>query len=453
MKKETAIKYGGFVVSRAVGTGVDTLVLWICAKFLFNSYLEEYIISPMISFEVATLSNFIFSYYWIWKSRIKKRSPKLFWSHFLTFNLSCVLGFLIKMGFLLLFEKLFGWSVVICNLAALCISGIVNYFFADAWVFRKRKEATPLKHAPLLCENDIFGLSPKFQKPSMQKLTRIVFSLAGVDKMNRLYDSVADEKGAASAHEALKNIGCDYYVGNADRLDTLPEGAFITVSNHPYGGLDGLIIIDLVCEHRKDFKVMVNNVLGRIKSMKDVFITVTPSGDEKKKADATTIAGIKEVIGRLGEGHPMGFFPSGAVSNVYFKPLRIEDRPWQESLMRLIKRAKVPVIPVRFFDHNSRFYYLLGLIDWRVRLLRLPREFFNKKKGHHRVGIGETISVEEQNKYEDIKSYTEFLRSKVYNLPLPEHLVRHSIIKNKGDTAISTDRQAAAPEAAPETTP
>lgn len=129
--------YIEFVVSRLFGTGVDTLVLWVCSKFLFEDYYGIYILSPIISFEFAVMSNFLWSYCWIWKDRLEGRCMRDFWFRFIVFNLSSVLGFLVKMVFLLLFERVFGWDVIWCNFAALLISGLFNYFLADTVVFRK----------------------------------------------------------------------------------------------------------------------------------------------------------------------------------------------------------------------------------------------------------------------------------------------------------------------------
>ena len=98
-----------------------------------------YVLSPIISFEFAVLSNFLWSYCWIWKSRIGQRSTRDFCYRFVIFNLSSGVGFLVKMLFLLLFEKIFGWDVIYCNFAALIISGLFNYFLADAVVFRKKR--------------------------------------------------------------------------------------------------------------------------------------------------------------------------------------------------------------------------------------------------------------------------------------------------------------------------
>ena len=121
------------------GTGVDTLVLWVCSDYLFTSYWGSYVLSPIISFEFAVMSNFLWSYYWIWSSRIENKCKVDFWKRFLAFNISSCGGFLIKMLFLILFEQIFGWDVVWCNLTALLISGVFNYILTDFWVFSSKR--------------------------------------------------------------------------------------------------------------------------------------------------------------------------------------------------------------------------------------------------------------------------------------------------------------------------
>lgn len=114
------------------------MVLWVLSVNFFTPYVGNYIVAPAISFEVAVISNFSFSYFWIWRERIQARGLKTFVKRFIIFNISCVVGFIVKMVFLLLFERLFGWNVVYCNLSALIISGIANFFLADLVVFKKR---------------------------------------------------------------------------------------------------------------------------------------------------------------------------------------------------------------------------------------------------------------------------------------------------------------------------
>lgn len=151
------------------------------------------------------------------------------------------------------------------------------------------------------------------------------------------------------------------------------------MSNHPYGALDGLILIHLLGSHRPDYKVMVNWILTYIEALADNFIAVEPTSNETRRQ--ISMVGIRESLSHIRNGHPIGFFPAGAVSKINSR-LRIEDREWQPTVIRLIQQFKVPVIPIYFQGHNSLFYNLLGIIDWRIRTLRLPLEIFNKRNVH-----------------------------------------------------------------------
>ncbi len=435
-------KWVEFVVSRALGTGVDTAVLWLVGRMLKQmtalhpasgfwgpfSYWGEYLIGPAISFEVATFANFLMSYYWIWKNRISDRtSARSFWRHFGGFNVSCIFGFCVKMVFLILFERIFGWGAWLCNLVAVCISGILNYFLAEILVFRKK--AVRPEHE-LLSIEELGAMSPLFRGSWGRWFGNCLMSLTGVKRLNALYDSIYGLHPTKDAvRRLLGNMGCDYLIGNADRLSSLPDGAFITISNHPYGGLDGIILLDLFLPRRPDYKVMVNEILGRVEPLRPAFITVNPTTTQKNEPTRTTLNGVRETLLRLRDGHAVGFFPSGAVSDLHPKEHDISDREWQESLIRLIKKVRVPIVPVHFIDRNSKFYYSLGLIDWKVRLLRLPREIFNKAKGMHRVVIGETIQVEKQDLLSDIGAFGAFLRASVYQTEIPAEFVRASDVQ------------------------
>lgn len=129
-----------FIGGNLLGTLVDTLVLWVFSHFVFNNFFGEVIVSPIISFEAAAFVNFVVSYYLIWKDRITDRSARTFMKRFGVYNASCVGGFVIKMGALLLIQGITKWDVVICNLLALCVSGGFNFFMNELVIFRKKKE-------------------------------------------------------------------------------------------------------------------------------------------------------------------------------------------------------------------------------------------------------------------------------------------------------------------------
>ena len=121
-----------FILSNSLGTVVDTLVLWL-------GYTGQYLVSPLISFECAVLTNYLCAWYFIWGDRVRRYTHAAFARKYLLYNLSATGAFLLKMAFLLLLERLFGWNVVVCNLAALCISGIVNFAMGEWVIFRRGK--------------------------------------------------------------------------------------------------------------------------------------------------------------------------------------------------------------------------------------------------------------------------------------------------------------------------
>ena len=234
-----------------------------------------------------------------------------------------------------------------------------------------------------------------------------------IDRVNDLYDRNSSIKGPDFAGAVLSDIGVKYEILNREVLNHLPDGPFITISNHPYGHIDGVMLVDIFGHLRPDFKVMVNKFLGRIETMGDNFISVTPTGEKRTAPTKDSIQGVKDAMAHIRCGGALGLFPSGAVSDLSLKECCIRDREWQEPVIRLIKKMNVPIIPVRFLDRNSNFYYTLGLLGWKVRLLRLPAEVFNKKGKRTRIVIGEIIRPEQQAGFTDIRQFGDFLRNKM----------------------------------------
>jgi putative hemolysin len=268
-----------------------------------------------------------------------------------------------------------------------------------------------------------------FKGEKGHRRAEFVIRLLAIDKVNRLYDHSGAYSGSEFTSRLLDELGVNYVVGNADRLRSLPEGSFITVSNHPYGGLDGIISIDLLAGIRPDYKFMVNKILSLVRTLNGNFISVTPTGNKKTGVTGTSIKGIRETLEHLHNGHPVGFFPSGAVSDFSLRDLRVRDRKWQESILHVIHSVKVPILPIHFFDKNSPLFYFLGLINWRIRLLRLPSELLNKKGKKPRIGIGNIISAKEQAQFSSPEALGVFLRKAIYEMPLPDTFVPRKNLK------------------------
>jgi putative hemolysin len=266
-------------------------------------------------------------------------------------------------------------------------------------------------------------MSPLFKGKWGNSLAKLIIRIFAMDKVNDVYAKSCHYQGAEFASHLLKDLGVQYQVGYAERLQHLPEGAFITVSNHPYGGLDGIMLIDLMVQLRPDYKLMVNKMLSFVEAMDVNFISVKPKVGKRNTDPMAGINGIRETLMCLEEGHPVGFFPAGAVSMFQFKYFKVRDRKYQRSILKLIRTANVPVVPIRFYGHNSAFFYFLGLINWRIRLIRMPYELFNKGGHPHRIGIGHTIKVEEIDQCVDDESLGILLQKAVYDMPRPKSFV------------------------------
>ena len=267
---------------------------------------------------------------------------------------------------------------------------------------------------PILTIKELEDFCPFFKGRFGNAFGHKLMNLLSVEKVNNLYDRHLHQSGPDFASAVLNDIGVHYEVIGEDVLKRLPEGPFITISNHPYGSIDGVMLVDIFGHLRPDFKVMANRFLGRIVPLEENFICVTPTGNERSAPSNESIHGIKDAVRHLRSGHPIGIFPSGAVSDLCIKEFCIKDREWQEPVIRFIKKMRVPIVPVHFLDRNSDFYYSLGLINWRVRLLRLPAEVFNKQGKRTRVAVGEIISPQMQDSFEDMVGFSDFLRNKVY---------------------------------------
>src|SRR5690606_22081056 len=191
------------------------------------------------------------------------------------------------------------------------------------------------------------------------------------------------------------------------------NGPYITISNHPLGGIDGILLLKLLVEHRPDFKIIANFLLDRVVPLKPYIMPVNPF--ETHKDAKSSIFGFKQSLAHLKQGHPLGIFPAGEVST-YKDGNLIVDRPWEPAAMKLIKKAKVPAVPNYFQAKNSPLIYRLSNISDTLRTATLPSEMLSQKNRVIRVRIGRPISVEAQQEFDNLPEFTDFLRRKTYML-------------------------------------
>lgn len=241
----------------------------------------------------------------------------------------------------------------------------------------------------------------------------ILMKLLNISTLNRIYDRNKHLNDLEFLNSILDEFQIKFEIPDED-LKRLPkDGAYITISNHPLGGIDGILLLKLMLEQRKDFKIIANFLLHRIKPLKPYIMPVNPFED--RKDIQSSIAGFKNSIKHLKEGHPLGIFPAGEVST-YRDGKLVVDKPWEEAAMKLTKKAQVPIVPIYFHAKNSQLFYRLSKISDTLRTAKLPSELLTQKHRIIRVRIGRPISVKDQTEHESLEDFSEFIRKKTYML-------------------------------------
>jgi putative hemolysin len=253
---------------------------------------------------------------------------------------------------------------------------------------------------------DKFGFIGTFIGWLFLKVTRL-------SRVNYVYNKSSHLKGVEFLNGMLDGFKIKYEIPEEDFKRLPKEGPFITVSNHPLGGIDGILLMKLLVKHNPDYKIIANFLLHRAVPLQEIIFPVNPFEDHKDKK--SSVVGLKDTLRHLSDGKPLGIFPAGEVST-YRDGKLIVDKPWEIGAIKLIRKAQVPVIPIYFHAKNSKFFYFLSKIAPIFRTLKLPSELLTQKHRMIKIRIGKPISVAEQNEYISIESYSEFLRRKTYML-------------------------------------
>tara|TARA_B110000091_G_scaffold197905_1_gene226509 strand:+ start:5794 stop:6624 length:831 start_codon:yes stop_codon:yes gene_type:complete len=247
-------------------------------------------------------------------------------------------------------------------------------------------------------------------------ISGLLMRVLRISTMNRIYNNNKNKTDIDFLNGVLEDCDIKFEIPEEDLKRIPKEGAFITVSNHPLGGIDGILLLKLLLEQRSDYKTLSNFLIHRIEPLKAHTIAVNPF--ENHKEIKSSIGGIKQSLVHLRAGNALGIFPAGEVSTCKEGKLMV-DKPWEEGAVRLIKKAKVPIIPIYFHAKNSKLFYMLSRISGTLRTAKLPSELLNQKNKIIKIRIGKKISVKDQEKFENISAFSDFIRKKTYMLANP----------------------------------
>ena len=245
-------------------------------------------------------------------------------------------------------------------------------------------------------------------------------ALLGIKKLNKMYAAfkASEREPAAFAEEVLRELGVHYELPEKTiaRLRQ-HEGPLVFVANHPFGGIEGLLLIVIMRQIRKDFKVMANFMLGAVEEIRPNLIMVDPFAEE----DSATrnMAPIKEAIRYLRNDGFLGVFPSGEVAALKLDSRKIEEPDWNPNIAKLIMRTGAAVVPIYFHGKNSMLFHVAGLVHPKLRTSLLIREFLKKGKGKAmEFQIGQLVNAKKIQRYDSPEKLNEFLRSTLFLMSL-----------------------------------
>jgi putative hemolysin len=238
----------------------------------------------------------------------------------------------------------------------------------------------------------------------------------GLTELSSMYaNALTNTKNHSSFYDAiLDEMQCTYEV---DGMEHIPKsGPVIIVANHPFGGIEGVILGSLLGNIRSDVKIMANSLLERIPQFHSSMIFVNPFGGNE--AVKENLKGVKEAIQWLKNGGILGVFPAGEVSHYQPEMRKIADPEWNTKIVRIAKMTNATIIPMFIHGHNSRSFQIIGLIHPRLRTMALPREYLKMKDAHITITIGKPVQQSLLKSFNDDYDCTRYIRQRTYVLQL-----------------------------------
>jgi putative hemolysin len=258
-----------------------------------------------------------------------------------------------------------------------------------------------------------FSRATKLNKVYMPGLASILMEVMKINEVNKVFQKAKHLSGISFIDKILQVIGIKVEFDEKE-LKNLPQnGAFIVIANHPYGGIEGLILLKILFMKRPDAKLMANFLLKKIPNLSEHFIAVNPF---ETIEHSSSISGIKKTLEMLQSGIPIGIFPAGEVSTFKANTQQITDKLWHPVVGKLIAKANVPVIPIYFHGNNGLLFNLLSFIHPALRTAKLPSELFNKRGHTIRLRIGKAILPSDLKYQQNPSKLLDYLRTKTYAL-------------------------------------
>lgn len=225
-----------------------------------------------------------------------------------------------------------------------------------------------------------------------------------------------EEHGNEDSFEFAKNTRkvaaeVSYRIINEENIPK--TGRYIVASNHPLGGLDGVTMIEILGNYRKDIKVPANDLIMQLEPLHSVLIPINKHGKSTKE--------FSQIINEVFESDNLIlYFPAGLVSRKNKGIL--EDPPWRKTVITKSKQYQRDIIPVFFKAENSKLFYRVA--RWRKRLkikvniemILLPSEMFKQKGKEYTIIFGKAIPYTTFTNEKTDHEWATWLKEQVYKM-------------------------------------
>lgn len=190
--------------------------------------------------------------------------------------------------------------------------------------------------------------------------------------------------------QVLDYFNFTYSLTNKDLMNIPSTGRVLIIANHPLGALDGLALLKMIGEIRKDVRIVANDMLSSFSQLSPLLLPVDNLNRSTRKQD---IANINDA---LHNEEAVIVFPAGEVSRA--GATGIKDSDWNQGFLHFAKKTNSPILPVFIGGKNSSLFYTVSGINKTLAALLLPREMFNKRSMNLKFKIGQPIAYAQLEK-------------------------------------------------------
>jgi putative hemolysin len=259
--------------------------------------------------------------------------------------------------------------------------------------------------------NVLYSKNPGLKKVVPQFVINYLKKIVHQNELNELLEKKGHFKDAEFIKAGLEFLGLTYNVSGTENIPL--TGRYIFVSNHPLGGLDGLVFINELSKYYDDLKFPVNDILMNIENLSGIFLPINKHGAQEKES-------AKRIEQAYSSNSQILYFPAGLCSRK--KNGIIKDLKWHKSFITKAIQHKRDIVPAYFSGKNSSFFYrfsnirkFLG-IKANLEMLYLADEMFKQRNKEICLIFGEPIPWQTFDKTKTVGEWAEWVKTKSYAL-------------------------------------